>query len=260
MIRRKRAEAEAKLGSGFDQRWFNDAILGLGAVPLPVLEQQLDAWMATGGKNPNAAAPHDVPKIPDTMLSTPSAVRRDARDSASRAWPCQHASGRTVEELARLHGVSDVPVVSGAAAGFRHRARLAIRGRRNSPKIGLFELGTHRVVHNPNCVIHHPLINRVAGIVRRALVDSKVSPYSDAAHLGVARYLQVVIERQSQTAQVTLVANSPDPASLTECLDLIRDRAGAGLHSLWFNSNQERANTVLRQQISLQVRAGESVV
>lgn len=56
MIRRKRAEAEAKLKSGFDQRWFHDAILGLGAVPLPVLEQQLDAWMAAGGKNPNAMA------------------------------------------------------------------------------------------------------------------------------------------------------------------------------------------------------------
>ena len=26
------------------------------------------------------------------------------------------------------------------------------------------------MVHIPNCVIHHPLINRVAGIVRRALV------------------------------------------------------------------------------------------
>ena len=53
-IRRKRAEAEAKLGDKFDQRWFNDAILGLGAVPLPVLEQQLDDWIAGGGKNPNA--------------------------------------------------------------------------------------------------------------------------------------------------------------------------------------------------------------
>jgi uncharacterized protein (DUF885 family) len=53
-IRRKRAEAEAKLGGKFDQRWFNDTILGLGAVPLPVLEQELDDWIAGGGKNPNA--------------------------------------------------------------------------------------------------------------------------------------------------------------------------------------------------------------
>jgi uncharacterized protein (DUF885 family) len=54
-IRRKRAEAEAKLGAQFDQRWFNDTILALGAVPLPVLEQQLDEWIAGGGKNPNPA-------------------------------------------------------------------------------------------------------------------------------------------------------------------------------------------------------------
>ena len=150
-----------------------------------------------------------------------------------------------LEALARLHGVPDVPFISGAATGFRHRARLAIRGRRNSPKIGLFEFDTHRVVHIPNCVIHHPLINHVAGIVRRALVDSAVSPYSDAAHLGIARHLQVVIERQSQRAQVTLVANCAEPGPLSECLDLIRDRVGPDLHSLWFNANQERANTVL---------------
>jgi uncharacterized protein (DUF885 family) len=54
LIRRKRAEAEAKLGPKFDQRWFHDVILDLGSVPLPVLEQQIDLWIAGGGKNPNA--------------------------------------------------------------------------------------------------------------------------------------------------------------------------------------------------------------
>ena len=49
LIRRKRAEAEAKLGAKFDQRGFHDVILGLGAVPLPVLEQQIDAWIAADG-------------------------------------------------------------------------------------------------------------------------------------------------------------------------------------------------------------------
>jgi uncharacterized protein (DUF885 family) len=55
-IRRKRADAEAALGTKFDQRWFNDTVLALGAVPLPVLEQQLNDWIAAGGRNPNAAA------------------------------------------------------------------------------------------------------------------------------------------------------------------------------------------------------------
>ncbi|MBN7795675.1 DUF885 family protein [Parahaliea mediterranea] len=52
LIRRKRAEAEEALGSGFDQRYFHDVILGLRSVPLPVLERELDAWIAGGGENP----------------------------------------------------------------------------------------------------------------------------------------------------------------------------------------------------------------
>jgi tRNA/tmRNA/rRNA uracil-C5-methylase (TrmA/RlmC/RlmD family) len=139
----------------------------------------------------------------------------------------------------------EVPVISGQTVGFRLRARLAIRGRLGSPKVGLFELGTHRVVHIPNCSVQHPLINRIAGVVRRALVDARVTSYSDAAQLGLARYLQVVIERSSQTAQVVIVANSDTPEPLAACLDLIRERLGSDLHSLWFNANREPSNAIL---------------
>jgi 23S rRNA (uracil1939-C5)-methyltransferase len=150
-----------------------------------------------------------------------------------------------LNELAHAHGLPPISVVSGACSGFRHRARLAIRGRLGSPKVGLFELDTHRVVHIPHCVVHHPLINHVASTVRRALVETRTTCYSDAAHLGLARYLQVVIERSSQTAQVVMVANSADGAPLAECLNLIRERLGSDLHSLWFNSNVEHSNTIL---------------
>jgi 23S rRNA (uracil1939-C5)-methyltransferase len=151
-------------------------------------------------------------------------------------------------ELAHAHGLSLVPVISGATAGFRLRARLAIRGRRGTPKLGLFEADTHRVVHIPNCSVHHPLINRVAAVVRRAIVDTRLTCYSDKAHLGLARYLQVVVERSSQTAQVLLVANSVSPEPLADCLDLIRQRLGGDLHSLWFNSNIESSNVILGRE------------
>jgi 23S rRNA (uracil1939-C5)-methyltransferase len=155
------------------------------------------------------------------------------------------AAHDALERLARSHGLPEVQVVSGATAGFRCRARLAIRGRLGSPKLGLFELGTHRVVQIPRCIVQHPLINRVAGIVRRALVEAKVTNYSDQAHLGLARYLQVVVERSSQTAQVAIVANCATPAPLAGCFELIRERLGSELHSLWFNANVQVSNTIL---------------
>lgn len=153
-----------------------------------------------------------------------------------------------LDELALAHALPAVSVISGATAGFRLRARLAIRGRRGTPKLGLFEADTHRVVHIPNCSVHHPLINRVAAVVRRAIVDTQLTCYSEKAHLGLARYLQVVVERSSQTAQVLLVANSDSSAPVADCLELIRARLGGELHSLWFNSNVESSNVILGRE------------
>lgn len=136
-------------------------------------------------------------------------------------------------------------MTSGRMSGFRLRARLAIRGRVGSPKLGLFEADSHRVVHIPNCSIHHPLINRVAAIVRRAIAETRLSCYSDHAHLGLLRYLQVVVERSSQTAQVVLVANCETVEPLAPLFALIAERLGSELHSLWFNANCTTANTIL---------------
>ncbi len=41
-----RARAEKALGPKFDLRAFHDAVLAEGSVPLPVLEQRIDAWIA----------------------------------------------------------------------------------------------------------------------------------------------------------------------------------------------------------------------
>ena len=187
---------------------------------------------------------------------TELSARIDASTSCPHRPPCPGcprfgergiapAARGALDLLARAHNLPEVTVISGQTAGFRLRARLAIRGRLGSPKVGLFAFGTHRVVHIPNCRVQHPLINRVAAIVRRALVDARVTCYSEKAQLGVARYLQVVVERSSQTAQVVLVANSATPAPLAACFDLIRERLGSELHSLWFNENCERSNTIL---------------
>ncbi len=45
-IRELRARAEKELGERFDVRLFHDAVLKNGSLPLPVLEGQIDAWIA----------------------------------------------------------------------------------------------------------------------------------------------------------------------------------------------------------------------
>ncbi|HQS70663.1 MAG TPA: DUF885 family protein [Novosphingobium sp.] len=47
-----RRKAEAALGSKFDIRGFHDAVLALGGVPLPVIDQRIDQLIADEGKGP----------------------------------------------------------------------------------------------------------------------------------------------------------------------------------------------------------------
>ena len=45
-IRDLRSKAEAELGQRFDQRPFHDALLSMGSVPLPVMEAEMNKWIA----------------------------------------------------------------------------------------------------------------------------------------------------------------------------------------------------------------------
>lgn len=155
------------------------------------------------------------------------------------------ATARALDELRERARLPAVPLIEGARSEFRHRARLAVRGRKGNPKIGIFQLGTHRVVHIPNCQVHHPLINQVAEGVRRALIDHDVPPYSDLAHAGRVRYLQFVVERASQSVQLVIVTNDREPHGLSGFFADLSQRLGPSLHSLFWNGQPERSNNVL---------------
>ena len=51
-IRELRAKAEQALGTKFDIRHFHDTVLSTGSVPLPVLAQRIDRFIAEGGPEP----------------------------------------------------------------------------------------------------------------------------------------------------------------------------------------------------------------
>jgi tRNA/tmRNA/rRNA uracil-C5-methylase (TrmA/RlmC/RlmD family) len=147
--------------------------------------------------------------------------------------------------LCREAGLPPPTVVEGAPLGYRIRARLAVRGRAASPKLGIFQEGSHRIVDIPRCVVHHPAVNTVAASVKDAVRATGVAPYADRPHRGVLRYVQVVVERASGRAQVVLVANASDPIPLAPVASHLQTSLGGTLHSVWWNGNPERTNVIL---------------
>jgi hypothetical protein len=79
----------------------------------------------------------------------------------------------------------------GPVHGWRCRAKLAVRGRRGAPQVGLFERGSHAVTSIiPDCRSHHPRINAAALLVQRV-----------AAALAVPLYQEQEQQQQQQQQQ-----------------------------------------------------------
>jgi tRNA/tmRNA/rRNA uracil-C5-methylase (TrmA/RlmC/RlmD family) len=165
---------------------------------------------------------------------------------------------RRLTEFAAAHGIAAPAVEVGPARGYRHRARLMVRGRAASPKIGLFQAGTHRIVDTPHCAVHHPRLNEVAAALRRAVRATGTQPYADRSHTGLLRAVQVVVERASARVQVVLVARSDDPHSLDALGAELRAELGDLVQGLFWNGNPARANAILGRDFRL--LAGEPML
>jgi tRNA/tmRNA/rRNA uracil-C5-methylase (TrmA/RlmC/RlmD family) len=158
------------------------------------------------------------------------------------------------EQLAPLRTLADEAGAAlevgatGAAFGYRVRARLAVRGRAGSPKLGIFQERSHRVVDVPRCPVHHPLVNQVAAELRAAMRELGVAPYAEAPHAGLVRYLQVVVERGSRRAQVVLVVNAASTEPVRPLCERIRERLGVRLQGLFSSPNDARGNRILGER------------
>ena len=159
--------------------------------------------------------------------------------------------GIASEALERLQALAERAacnlgaVAFGNPLGYRLRARLAVRGTAREPKIGLFQEHSHNIVDIPRCVIHHPLVNQAAAALKSALRETGIAPYHDQRHSGLVRYVQVVVERATETVQIVVVGNSESPEPVAGLLEALRLRLGEQLHSIWFNGNTSKHNVIL---------------
>lgn len=145
--------------------------------------------------------------------------------------------------LAAQQGLS-LRRMEGAPLAYRHRARLAIRGRSRSPKVGVFQAGSHRIVDIPNCRVHHPAINSAARTVKHWVRRLGLEPYSETAQRGLLRYLQCSVGLDG-ALQVVVVCNAHDPDAVRGALESLAAELGESLSGLFWNGQPESTNTIL---------------
>ncbi|KAF1883713.1 hypothetical protein Lal_00012630 [Lupinus albus] len=145
-----------------------------------------------------------------------------------------------VTNFFRRYGVSDFTFDTCKLWGWRCRAKLAVRGSSTNPLIGLYEEGTHNIVHIPQCKAHHPNINAAVELLRQGITDLNIEPYVEDEGTGDLRYVQMAVTTYNTSlpaaerykngkVQITLVWNSRNENSASS------DKLNSLANFLWKN-------------------------
>lgn len=145
------------------------------------------------------------------------------------------------EFFAELVPNLEMPLIYQEPQGWRFRAKLAVRGDVDFPLIGLFQRGTHSVVSIPSCPLHHRAILKSYQQVRQTMIDFQITPYDECK--GVVRYLQFLVEKKSQTVQLSIVVNISEVTNKLHAWIHHLYSLG-GFHSIWLNFNVEKTNRI----------------
>ncbi len=126
---------------------------------------------------------------------------------------------RVAEALALYPGLSKVAPggIWGAPEefGYRASAKLVVARKRGRPQVGMYRRGSHDVVDIADCPLHHPLINRVAAVVREELERRSISAYDANQRRGLLRYLLVRVSPTYDKAMVTFVTSERNYSEVT---------------------------------------------
>ncbi|MDX2494027.1 MAG: 23S rRNA (uracil(1939)-C(5))-methyltransferase RlmD, partial [Desulfuromusa sp.] len=154
-----------------------------------------------------------------------------------------------VAEALLQHGLLDevqVPPVlpSDPPFGYRASAKLTFSRKREKVLIGLYKRGSHEVIDCPECPVHHPLINKIATVVRDEVQRQKISVYNAHHQRGLLRYLLIRVSPFSGKALVTFVSNFRDLQQLPKLAKILMRKVPEviGVHQ---NINSSSGNVIM---------------
>lgn len=127
---------------------------------------------------------------------------------------------------------------------YRTSAKLVFSRKRDKVRLGLYQRGSHDVVDCPDCPVHHPLINRIATIVRDDVSRQGVSIYNPRHNHGLLRYLVIRVSPDSSRALVTFVCRHRDYQDLPKLAKKLTKKMPEviGVHQ---NVNSSAGNVIL---------------
>ena len=155
--------------------------------------------------------------------------------------------GSVQEAFAQYPSLSHVnvplPVESPKKFGYRSRVKLAVRGTKRDPKIGLYIPDSHDVFDVSQCPVHPREINHIVNFLKKEIQLLKIAPYDERRDIGQLRYLDLRYSFWQKKVLLMLVTRHmhfPEIQDLTRALE----RRFPFLAGVIQNINDEPGNSI----------------
>ena len=170
------------------------------------------------------AHPHRIAKRCDSLTSCQGCPLL-CLDEAAQFEIKQIRIRSAFNQYPLLKGVEIAPIWSAPEPfGYRSNAKLVFGRKRGMVQLGLYRRGTHDVVDLASCPLHHPLINRIASVVREEVAKQEIYIYNAEKGRGLLRYLLIRVSPSRNKAMVTFVVAERDLKQLPHLAKALQKR------------------------------------
>lgn len=191
----------------------------------------------------------------DRIVRTSCPHYRACQSCALLSWKyaaqLECKSRRVADALAAYPSLLEVTLGEVWAApetlGYRASAKLIVACKRGKAQVGMYRRGSHDVVDIADCPLHHPLINRIAAVVREELDRRNISAYDANHKRGLLRYLLIRVSPTYDKAMVTFVTSERNYSEVTHLAKWLQRKVPEVI-SVHQNVNSSSGNVIVGRE------------
>lgn len=128
---------------------------------------------------------------------------------------------------------------------YRNKSQYPVRLVDGEIKVGFYKQRTHDVVNIDNCMVQHPLINKIMKSLKSKLESSDIKVYNEEKHRGILRHIVTRISFETQDVMLIFVTNSNEEEKILKDIGQYLIAEYPQVKSVIQNINTKKGNRVM---------------
>lgn len=130
---------------------------------------------------------------------------------------------------------------------YRNKSQYPVARQGSSTVMGFYKKRSHDIVDLENCLIQHPISDKVMQITKKWLSRYDISIYDELKHEGLIRHVMARIGYKSGEVMAALIANGKEIPHTDDLIKMLQSDI-PGFKSLILNINTKKTNVIMGEK------------